>query len=290
MVVFQRRFIYMGYVPLGSREEVVSQYKNLFSGIDLQEVKLNEADSKAILHGIVIRRQTDDNLRRPRIRATVIYMQGNAGNPLHRIPLFKSLLATCPELELTILAVAPRSYWKSTPRRPTERGIIQDYTQILQYALKQWPNDPVFLLGHSLGATISVCLTSQLPDNPRIGGLIIENPFSSIPDMVRALYTSRWLPYHHLGPLAFDKWDAVKATKEAPDSSLFRRLAREGKILGLQSELDEIVPVYMGAKICEAASVDKPVVIREALHENAWMTSKEWGKSIYAFLNKNIAR
>lgn len=299
MILFQRKLIYMGYIPLGAREEDVASYTSLLQDdIELEEIKLT--NSRAILHGIIVRRTC--RTKRP---ATIIYLQGtvksilficlkvlyvagNAGNPLQRIPLFKSLLAACPDLDLRIVAVAPRSFWKSLPRRPNERGLLDDYAQVVQFVSTRWPHEPIFLLGHSLGASISVCLTSKMEDHPNICGLVLENAFSSIPDMVRALYPSRWLPYHYLAPFAWDKWDAVTAARDAREGSTFRRLARSGRLLVLQSELDEVVPSYMGDWLCRGAGVDGPTVIRDALHENAWIASSDWGKAIYFFLTRNM--
>jgi len=151
--------------------------------------------------------------------------------------------------------------------------LLDDYAQVVQFVSTRWPDEPIFLLGHSLGASISVCLTSKMEDHPNICGLVLENAFSSIPDMVHALYPSRWLPYHYLARFAWDKWDAVTAARDAGEGSTFRRLARKGRLLVLQSELDEVVPS----------------VIRDALHENAWIVSSDWGKAIHFFLTKNMS-
>jgi hypothetical protein len=68
---------------------------------------------------------------------------------------------------------------------------------------------------------------------------------------------------------------------------MFKRLAREGRILVLQSEKDEVVPMSMSRAICEAAEIGPPVIIRGALHENAWEW-KAWSSTIRGFLEKVI--
>ena len=63
----------------------------------------------------------------------------NAGNPLHRLPIFKTLLDH-PLLSRTrdrLVDVAPRSYRKSTPSHPSERGILSGYARTLNYAIKR---------------------------------------------------------------------------------------------------------------------------------------------------------
>lgn len=255
---------------------------------------------------------------------------GNAGNPLHRIPVFETILGAFHKRRvddrrsnassrLTILAVAPRSFWKSTRRAPTQAGILQDYRDILHYTLRRWPNATITLYGHSLGGSAAACLLSKLhdvarcpplesnavgqqsaPSYDRVRGLILENAFTSIPDMVRELYPSRWLPYYHLGPLAVDKWDAVAALKAAGDreheahSSVLSRLRHD--MLVLSSEKDEIVPPSMGEIIVNAAGEavgdgamgdaewkTRRMVVQTALHENAYLFPK-WSREIVTYI------
>jgi len=235
---------------------------------------------------------------------------GNAGNPLHRLPVFQKLLQPSPLHTpsdvidgLAIIAVAPRSFWKSSLRKPTERGILADYLHVLQYTLDQFPSSQIMVYGHSLGGAAAVCLLSQLNDSvnqgppermryhdPRyknIRGLVLENPFASIPGMVRALYPEQWAPYRHLAPLAFDKWDAVAAMRRTTTSrgtgmesgSVLRRLT--GDMMVLMSEKDEVVPPEMGAELFEVSrsgsgdGMGRKVVIKGALHDNAWQL-RQW--------------
>jgi hypothetical protein len=186
---------------------------------------------------------------------------------------------------LAILAVAPRSYWKSTPRRPTQSGIIQDYSDTLRFALKEFPTAHIVLYGHSMGGAAAICTLAELqkshtdeptiPDLHRVRGLVLENPFLSIPAMVRALYPQKWIPYHYLGPLVFDKWDTLVALQShVGRDTVLGKVSRD--MLILLSEYDEVVPREMGAQIFRLATRGYPhsratmVIIKSALHENAW--------------------
>jgi uncharacterized protein len=273
---------------------------------------------------------------------------GNAGGPLHRLPVFNSLLSSWtanPALDSSkhpaplIIAVAPRSYWKSTNTRPTERGITSDYAHVLNYTLRNYPGASVVLYGHSLGGAAAICLLAQLrepsPEMPtppdsgggipvskndysRIKGLIVENPFASIPGMVRALYPQRWLPYHHMADLAWDRWDAVSAIGNVSLSreghaAVLARLKKD--MMLLLSERDEVVPSSMGEAIWAAAlhcgsgdsrpttretesnldsapahrTCEKPlrrkVVVEGALHEDAW-TSRKWIVEVRRYIDE----
>ncbi|KAL5518381.1 hypothetical protein ACEPAH_63 [Sanghuangporus vaninii] len=260
----------------------------------------------------------------------VLYLQGNAGNPLHRIPVFTTLLSSTTQINPVILAPAPRSYWSSTKRSPTQRGFLADYASALRYAVKRWHGVPIVLYGHSLGGAVAVCLPASLDSDLReeqdyrelrsaLRGMILENPFASIPDMVRALYPQSWLPYHYLAPLAWDKWDALSAMRdsarayasssEATSSlsakengsrhhSVLPKLARN--MLVLVSSRDEVVPPSMGRAIFDArpagarnardgGSEDRSrlVEIDGALHEDAWR-QLQWGKEIGRYLENVV--
>ena len=184
-------------------------------------------------------------------------------------------------LDLAVVAVAPRSYWKSSMRKPTEAGLLSDYKHVLTYVAQAFPTSDIVLYGHSLGGAVSVCLASQLraDEFPTIRGLILENPFASIPGMVKALYPHRWLPYHHLGIFVLDRWDALRAIQTADRQSLVWRLS--SNLMLFLSQQDELVPNVMGESLYEASytisvsnggenSLRNKVVLRNALHENAW--------------------
>lgn len=105
--------------------------------------------------------------------------------------------------------------------------------------------------------------------------------------MVRALYPQKWIPYHYLGPLAFDKWDTLAALRLHHNrDTVLGRLSRE--MLMLLSEYDEMVPLSMGETIFNAATLGhdttaRKVVIPKALHENAWMKQR-WATEMQKYL------
>ncbi|GJE91713.1 alpha/beta hydrolase [Phanerochaete sordida] len=301
MVLLQRKIIYMNYVPPGAREEQLANTK-VAKGISCEEVAI-PGEKGITLHGVVVRRESSS----PDPKTVIFYMQGNAGTPLARMPVFQRLLlgirltphSTPPSDALSdtaVLAVAPRSYWKSTPRRCTERGLLCDYEHALSWACARFPNSQVVLYGHSLGGAAAVCLAARLRDGcalRNVAGLVLENPLGSVPAMVKALYPQRWLPYHHLGAFAIDRWDAVGAMVRArkDPGCLLHRLAR-GMLLVL-SKKDEIVPNCQGMAIFDAARAGEEdaekegtrrvVVLNSALHENAWR-DRQWRTEVEAYV------
>ncbi|KAG9119821.1 hypothetical protein FRC07_004962 [Ceratobasidium sp. 392] len=247
-----------------------------------------------------------------------MYLQGNAGNPLHRIPIFRllvSLLDDRSELDIHVVAIAPRSYWKSRNKAPSEPGFLSDYGATLDWISSSYPTSPIVLYGHSLGGSIAVKLLGSidtaLTPSPRVEGLVIENAFTSVPDMVRSLYPSRWLPYYYLGPFVWDKWDALTALRrsdglhhpgtEKPHSSglsvLQRVVLSTPSVLILNSGNDELVPPQMGEKlfdaassICLTSSTHRPerVIIQSALHDDAF-NKRQWRDAMRLYLRKVLS-
>ncbi|KAI0260640.1 Alpha/Beta hydrolase protein [Gloeopeniophorella convolvens] len=280
LVAFQRKVIYMGYAPPGSRMESLADVypRSMFQDIHIEELSVLSSP-KVKLSTLLLSKDSSPP------KHVIVYFQGNAGNPLHRIPVFATLLRFIPSL--AIIAPAPRSYWTSTAARPTQAGITADYTAALAFAVSRFPSAHLTVYGHSLGASIALCLTAAgAAHAPR--GLILENPFTSVPDMVRALYPQRWLPYRHLGPLVWDRWDARAAAHAVP-----RALASRAMVL--VNARDEVVPPVMGRETFAAlqagghdagapkGSTGRLVVLERALHEDAWK-HREWVRAMKAYL------
>jgi len=214
---------------------------------------------------------------------------------------------------LAILAPAPRSYWTSSgAARPTQAGLIADYSAALAFAASRFPTSRLTIYGHSLGASIALCLLASHRNGegaPNANaavmahGLVLENAFTSVPDMLRVLYPQRWLPYRYLGPFVRDRWDARAA---AAASHLFpRALARRAMVL--VSERDEVVPPAMGREIFgalrtswedtresvegvggdmrmgEREFLGRFVVVEGALHEDAWRY-RDWMRAVKQYL------
>ena len=232
---------------------------------------------------------------------------GNAGNPLHRIPVFTTLLDAIPSL--AIFAPAPRSYWTSSgAARPTQAGLTADYTAALAFAASRFPTSRLTIYGHSLGASIALCLLASHTDVSKaaavVHGLVLENAFTSVPDMLRVLYPQRLLPYHYLGPFVCDRWDARAAVAL---HTFPCDLARRAMVL--VSERDEVVPPAMGKEIFDvlratggnqegwegvsgSMRMQEPmgrfVVVEGALHEDAWQY-REWRRAMKKYL-EDISR
>ncbi|GAA6008701.1 hypothetical protein JCM11491_003404 [Sporobolomyces phaffii] len=361
LVAFQRKIIYLPSVPPGTRNESLAhdertrERDSSLSDIDWKEVNIESRAPtrllrrKVALKGVELGWKTTQpapNLgsagetRPPRV--VVIYLQGNAGTPLLRIPLFRRLLqpevirstsARRPSIpprsespsqaleDLTVVAVAPRSFWLSTRSTPTEASVLADYRAALDYAYGQYgPSAKYVLYGHSLGGAAAILLLEQLsippffaqpqhsPPAPTISGVIFENPLPSIPFMVRALYPQKWLPYHYLGFASFDRWDAIGRLRAlARGASTTTSMTTTVPSLWIRSGRDEIIPTEAqdgvremfenwkaiedgarrGAESGEVRA--RWVKIDGALHDTAYLEGK-WRDELRQFLREIAKR
>jgi hypothetical protein len=107
-------------------------------------------------------------------------------------------------------------------------------------------------------------------DKFNISGMILETPFTSVGDMLVALYPQRWLPYRYLRPFLRSRWDSRAALKEIAE---LMTVGEKLKILILQAEMDELVPREHGIELQNlGASLGLDVrrkEIRGALHTGA---------------------
>lgn len=345
MVAFQRRIIYLPSVPPGARNESLAPGERSpalaadLAGLDCRQVTVRSdvptrvLRRPVILQGLVVSSSRDvahsaqassdeaDTPNSPDV--AVVYLSGNAGTPLLRLPIFRRLVSPAQKsathggskgrLRCSVIAFAPRTYWLSTRTTPTEKGILADYAAAVRFARETYPQAKTILYGHSLGgaAAIKMVLSREFPD---VAGLILENPLPSIPFMVEALYPQKWLPYRYLGPFAFDRWDAMgdigKMSHPKGGEVDHKSASEEGgrnpanwqlPTLWIRSGRDEIIPasgneegtadgvesMYQSWQKCVPDS--KYIMVDGALHDTAFQ-SKAWFRAMHDFLNIIAAR
>lgn len=90
-------------------------------------------------------------------------------------------------LKVNVLIVGYRGYGHSEGK-PNEEGLELDAEAILEYALnhKEINKNRVFIFGRSLGGAVGIQLVEKVQH--KVLGLILENTFTSIPDMVDSIF------------------------------------------------------------------------------------------------------
>lgn len=181
------------------------------------------------------------------------------------------------------LIVDYRGYGQS-PGRPSETGLYQDARGAYRFAVDElgWRPEEIVLWGRSLGAAVAIKLAHELHGDGRgefpAGGappraLILEAPFSSIPDMAQSamghLLIPHWLVYN-----------------------LFDNTARAGDIdvpvFQFHGDADDVVPFTQGESLHEVFAGPKRFhAVEGAAHNDVWIDQArgdELHRQIDAFL------
>ncbi|KAL5013441.1 hypothetical protein ScPMuIL_007711 [Solemya velum] len=117
---------------------------------------------------------------------TVIFFHGNAGNIGHRLPNTYGLYSGCG---CNVLLVEYRGYGRSEGT-PSESGLYLDAEAAMDFILQRTDIDrnKIFLFGRSLGGAVSIHLAANTYYSQYLAGLILENTFTSLPDIGRKLF------------------------------------------------------------------------------------------------------
>ncbi|MES1213186.1 MAG: alpha/beta hydrolase, partial [Singulisphaera sp.] len=179
-------------------------------------------------------------------RAYVLFAHGNAGHVAHRAPYLQHLQQ---EQRVAVLAFDYRGFGRSAGR-PFEAGVLADAR-----AARDWlavraqiaPQD-IVLLGESIGGAVMVDLAAA--EGAR--GLILENTFTSIPDV--AAWHFPWLPVRTLMRTRLDS--AAKIGHY------------QGPLLQCHGDADTIVPFAPGERLHEAAREPKQLIVNRGGDHN----------------------
>jgi fermentation-respiration switch protein FrsA (DUF1100 family) len=178
---------------------------------------------------------------------TVVLFQGNAGHLGHRLVAVEPLLHDGYGVLL-----APYPGYGGNPGRPTEASLYAAGEGILDALLARGiALERVVLWGESLGGGIA----TRLAVGRRVAGVILQAPFTSVPDRARELY-----PFVPARLLTLDRFD-----------NLSRIAAIGAPLLIVHGTDDRIVPAEHGRKLLGAARGPKRgVFIPNADHNDLY--------------------
>lgn len=127
---------------------------------------------------------------------------GNMGSG-YRIPNYRALAAGNPD-KIHVLTFDYRGFGK-TPGTPTEEGLIQDATAVVDWALNvaNIPSSRILIFGQSLGTAVNMAVAESFAarDKPIIfAGHILIAPFLDVPTLVTTYKIAGKIPV--LSPVA----------------------------------------------------------------------------------------
>ncbi|XP_013184971.1 protein ABHD13 [Amyelois transitella] len=258
----QDLLLYYPNDPPDSRAFVLqpSNYK-----LPYESIKIINRDGFKI-HMFLIKQPNNSNHR-----PTMLFFHGNAGNMGQRL---SNASGFYHKLNINILMLEYRGYGLSEGS-PSEKGLYSDAQCAMDYILQRSDVDTskIILFGRSLGGAIAIDLASRVEYRSRIWAMIVENTFTSIPEMARIILKWRCLLY--LPEFCHkNKYLSIKKINQVLTPSLF--------ICGSN---DALVPPSMAKELyvkC-GAMCKKLVVMPGGGHDDTW-TCRDYYNSIEQFL------
>ncbi|XP_063601210.1 protein ABHD13-like [Penaeus indicus] len=119
---------------------------------------------------------------------TFIYFHGNAGNLGHRL---SNVYEMYRWLHVNLLLLEYRGYGLSEGS-PSEEGLYLDAQAAINYLKTRSDIDQnkIIIFGRSLGGAVAVDCVSRSEISSRVAAMILENTFTSIPDMAKVLFSN----------------------------------------------------------------------------------------------------
>ncbi|XP_068209907.1 protein ABHD13 [Palaemon carinicauda] len=119
---------------------------------------------------------------------TFVYFHGNAGNLGHRL---SNVYGMYRWLGINLLLLDYRGYGLSDGT-PSEEGLYLDAQAAISYLKTRLDIDQnkIVIFGRSLGGAVAVDCVSRSEISSRIAAMVLENTFTSIPDMAKVLFSN----------------------------------------------------------------------------------------------------
>lgn len=212
-----------------------------------------ETEDKQRIHGW--------HLKIPGSKATVIFCHENAGNIGLRV---NNLVAMARHLNVDVVAFDYRGYGSSSGR-PSEQGLMLDTDAVYTYVVEKLKPSNLFLYGRSLGGAVALQFAACLGNRKDacVKGVIAENTFTSISDMVNSVFPILNIVLIKKYFLRL-RWQTDKILDQIKCPILL--------ISGLK---DEIVPASHMAdlkRICDAHKLDAQMItFAEGKHNDTWV-------------------
>lgn len=188
-------------------------------------------------------------------KPVILYLPGNAGSLKDRAPRFTRLM----DNGYGVVAVAYRGS-SGSEGKPDEEVLTADARAVAHSV----GEGPLILYGESLGTALAVKLAAEGVGD----AIILEAPFTSISDILKAQY-----PSEELGHLLTQKWESVRIARDVVQPALV-----------IHGSHDKIVPIDLGRIMFDSvgSSEKKFLEVTDRGHRELWTTEMEM--ELFAFL------
>ena len=197
-------------------------------------------------------------------KGTVYFLHGNAQNISSHI----MNVAWLPEKRYNVFLIDYRGYGRSTGA-PDIEGTLHDAETGLRWLVDQpdVQNQPLFLLGQSLGGALGTALASEWvkrDEQPPLDGVILDGTFSGFRAIAREKLGDFWLTWPLQVPLSWTITDEYEAYERIGDISPV-------PVMVIHSVRDGIIPFHHGKRLYEAAEEPKTFLQTDTPHASTFV-------------------
>lgn len=259
--------VYQPEIPVESRVFVPTP--NSFD-LPYEAVQIPTSD-RVKLHGYLIKQQKPNSRNLP----TIIYFHGNAGNIGHRL---QNVKACYNDGKCNTLLVEYRGYGLSDGV-PSENGLYLDAKAAFEFvdSRDDLDSSKIVIFGRSLGGAVAIDLASRCDYRDRIAALIVENTFTSIPNLAIHIFPFRfirWIP----GIFYKNRYESLKKINSVVCPVLF-----------ISGAKDDLVPHTMMNELHTKCSSNMKRLKRfpSGGHNDTWCC-KDYGRQFSSFLDEAL--
>ena len=198
-------------------------------------------------------------------RMTIVFFQGNAGNLGIRVDKIKMWR----EQGYGVVLATYRGFERNAGS-PTEDGLYEDARTTINVAKDRGVRfADMILYGESLGTGIAVEMAAAMGKLNPPGGVILEVPYTSIPEVGAYRY-----PFMPIFWLLWDRYDSASKIKNI-----------EAPVLILQAGQDKVIPPIFAQKLFDAAKPPKTILTNINAGHMGVYSSADLVKGIFKFID-----
>jgi fermentation-respiration switch protein FrsA (DUF1100 family) len=244
-------------------------------GMHFEDVHFTTVDNIK-LHGWFVRAPAHVDHR---TAPTILFFHANAGNLGFRLPNIDLLVN---QLHMNVFIFDYRGYGNSQEVAPDEEGLKLDGYAAMEWLLERTDIDKgkIFVFGRSLGGAVAINTLSVPRYGSGVAGVILENTFTSIAEMVDNLFP---LLSYLKGIILKIRWPSIDLIGGLEHPMLFVSGAK-----------DQLVPPPMLRRLHDAAarSADRELyVVADGEHNDTYQKGgAEYALRLRAFVERVLRR
>lgn len=192
---------------------------------------------------------------------TIVFFHGNGDNVSTQLP--NTFWLSKEGYDLYVFDY--REYGQSQGEADLD-DIISDMELMLAYVASQLPDEEkMIVMGHSLGASMSIYSVAHSAYRDRIEALITVEAFSDYHHVTQDMLSKSWLFWLFQWPLSF-----TVSNEYSPLDSI--GLVSPIPVCIIHSENDEMIDMYHADRLFEAANEPKTFKLIDSDHSNVFVT------------------